>query len=254
MLIPGTLKAIRKMQSRDFLRFSAIGCLVIIHWLTFYGSIKIGNSASIALACLSTTTLFTSFLEPIITRSRFNRIEIFLGLLVIVGIYFVSKVGAFYYKAIAVGLVSAFFAALFSVLNKRYIGSNKSMAVAVVELSSGWVFLSLVMLVAGQFITPYFTPVFSDWVYLLILGLLCTSVAFALSLEALKQLSAFISNLSITLEPVYGILLAVILLHEDSQLNGRFYAGTAILLLAVVLHPFLVRWEERQKNKSVVLK
>ena len=121
IFLRGTIAGIRKLSKQDLLRFSGIGCLVILHWLTFYGSIKIGNSASIALACLSTTTLFTSILEPIITRSKFNKIEILLGLFVIVGIYFVSQVGEFYYLAIVVGLISAFFASLFSTLNKKYI-------------------------------------------------------------------------------------------------------------------------------------
>jgi drug/metabolite transporter (DMT)-like permease len=249
IFLRGTIAGIRKLSKQDLMRFSGIGCLVILHWLTFYGSIKIGNSASIALACLSTTTLFTSILEPIITRSKFNKIEILLGLFVIVGIYFVSQVGAFYYLAIVVGLISAFFASLFSTLNKKYIANHNTLSVSVVELSVGWLFLTAIMFFRGNLVWSTMIPSNSDWIYLFILGLLCTSVAFALSLEALKQLSAFISNLSITLEPVYGIILAVVLLHEDSQLNTKFYIGTAILLLAVALHPFLTQWDEKRKRR-----
>lgn len=249
IFLPGTIAGIRKLNRQEFLRFSGIGCLVILHWITFYGSIKIGNSASIALACLSTTTLFTSILEPIITRSKFNKIEILLGLLVIVGIWFVSQVGSFYYMAIFVGLISAFFASLFSTLNKKYIANHNTLSVSVVELSIGWLFLNLVMFARGNWIWSTMIPSNTDWIYLFILGLICTSVAFALSLEALKQLSAFISNLSITLEPVYGIILAVVLLHEDSQLNTKFYIGTSILLLAVALHPFLTQWDEKRKRR-----
>jgi drug/metabolite transporter (DMT)-like permease len=251
ILIPGTINSIRKMSPADLLRFSGIGCLVIIHWLTFYGSIKMGNSASITLATFSTTTIYTAFLEPMIMKTRFNKIEILLGLFVIVGIGFVAQVGSFYYPAIVVGLISAFFAALFSVLNKKYIGSQNSLSVTVVELGTGWVFLNLVIFfVLGNWDWNTMQPSPNDWIYLILLGLLCTSLAFVLSLESLKHLSAYIANLSINLEPVYGIILAIVLLNEDKQLNLKFYLGTVIILAAVLCHPLIVKWDERRKAVS----
>lgn len=247
LFIPGAIKGIKALGKRDLKRFAGIGCLVILHWVTFYGSIKIGNSASVTLACLSTTTLFTSILEPLIVRTRFNRMELLLGLFVIVGIWFVAQVGALYYTAIIVGLISAFLAALFSVLNKRYIGLHFSPSVTIVELSAGWLFLNAVMLLTDRWHISKMIPTAKDWIYLFVLGILCTSVAFALSLEALKKLSAFVSNLSISLEPVYGILLAVWVLNESRQLNTSFYIGTSILLLAVLIHPFLTRIQTKRE-------
>lgn len=249
LFIPGAIRGIKAMSKRDLGRFAGIGCLVILHWVTFYGSIKIGNSASVTLACLSTTTLFTSVLEPLIVRTRFNKMELMLGIFVIIGIWFVAQVGALYYTAIAVGLVSAFLAAFFSVLNKRYIGLHFSPSVTIVELSAGWVFLNYVMLITNRWHFGSMIPTRDDWVYLFILGIFCTSVAFALSLEALKKLSAFVSNLSISLEPVYGILLAVWLLNESEQLNTSFYIGTSILLLAVLIHPFLTRFQSTRAQR-----
>lgn len=240
--IPGVLRALIQLKRSEIMRFAGIGVLICIHWVTFYGSIKLGNNASITLACLATSTLFTSILEPLITGSKFEPAEVFIGGLVIIGIYFITGVGAFYYDAILVGLISAFFAALFSVLNKRYIRQHRALSVSLLELFSGFVLLGVYLLIT-KWNTPDFElfPKGNDWTYLIILGLFCTSLAFVLALEALKELSAFISNLSINLEPVYGILLAALIFKENQSLNLEFYLGTGIILLSVFLHPYIVK-------------
>jgi len=246
IFIPGVIQGIRSIKRSNFLIFSGIGILVALHWLTFYGSIKVGNSASVTLACLATSSLFTSILEPLITKSKFQWIELILGLLVIVGIYFLSGVGEAYYWAIVIGIISTFLAALFSTLNKKYITGQNSLSVSTIELAAGFVFISVCYpLLQNLFPQPQWFPAGNDWWWLIILGLLCTSLAFALALESLKEISAFISNLSINLEPVYGILLAIWLLNEDTQLNFDFYLGTGIILLAVILHPIIITVQKR---------
>jgi drug/metabolite transporter (DMT)-like permease len=251
IFIPGVLKGIRSIKRSNFLIFSGIGVLVALHWLTFYGSIKVGNSASVTLACLATTSLFTSILEPIITKSKFQWVELVLGLLVIVGIYFLSGVGEAYYWAMVIGIISAFLASLFSTLNKKYITGQNSLSVSTIELAAGFIFISVCYpLLQNFFPQPQWFPAGNDWWWLLVLGLLCTSLAFALALESLKVISAFISNLSINLEPIYGIVLAIWLLNEDTQLNFDFYLGTAIILLAVILHPIITKIQNRTSSEN----
>lgn len=242
LFIPGAIRGLRQMTRKNIFLFSGIGLVVALHWITFYGSVKLGDSASVTLACMATASLFTSILEPLITKSKFQPIELVLGILVIIGILFLTGVGSAYYLAIAVGLISAFLAALFSTLNKKHLGSNNSISVSVLELSSGFILITLLSpVLIWLFPTMQWMPIKTDWLYLLILGLLCTSVAYVLALSALKHLSAFVSNLSVNLEPVYGILLAIWLLNEDKDLNTQFYIGTGIILLAVILHPVLNR-------------
>ncbi|MFY0643952.1 MAG: DMT family transporter [Bacteroidia bacterium] len=253
IFIPGAIRGIMQIPPKRILVFAGIGVLVALHWITFYGSIKIGNSASITLACFATTALFTSILEPLITKSKFKWIELLLGLLIIFGIYLLSGVGEFYYKAIAVGLISAFLAALFSVLNKKYIIGYNSISISAIELLSGFLFISLMF----PFLTTLmpqeqWIPSSVDWIWILCLGLLCTSFAYVLALNSLKELSAFVASLSINLEPVYGILLAILLLNESQDLNRSFYMGTAIILLAVLLYPLISRYQkQRKKNKEM---
>ncbi|MBI1305282.1 MAG: EamA family transporter [Bacteroidetes bacterium] len=256
LFIPGVVKGLKSFSRKSILRFTGIGVLVSIHWVTFYGCIKIADSSSIALACLATSTLFVSFLEPLITKSKFQSVEVILGVLVIIGLLMVLNVGSAYYTAILVGLISAFFAALFSVLNKKYLADHNTLSVSIIELFSGWIFLSLIIPIyeGGKNLKQYslfrndlvsehavFGLHLHSLIYLLILGLLCTSLAYALSLTSLKVLSAFTTNLAINIEPVYGILMAAIIFHENKDLNIWFYLGTGIILLSVLIHPYLVR-------------
>ena len=248
--IPGVFKGILLITKKNLLKFVGIGILVALHWLTFYGSIKVGQSASVTLACLATASLFTSVLEPLVTRSKFEWIELLLGVVVIFGIYLLSGIGESYYNAIIIGIISAFLAALFSTLNKKYIAGQNTLSVTTVELTSGFLFISLASPFINKFIPQtQWMPIGTDWVWLIILGLLCTSLAFALAINSLKELSAFISNLSINLEPVYGILLAIRLLNEDTILNFNFYLGTSIILLAVILHPILTKFKNKKNSK-----
>jgi len=267
LLVPGVIRGLRKIGKQDLLRFCGVGVLVALHWITFYGSIKLGNNASITLACLATSTLFTSFLEPAITKSKFQRVEIFLGILVVIGIYLISGVGSFYFSAIIVGLISAFLAALFSVINKKYIANHNTLSVSVVELGSGFLFITVMLpiyhgglsieqisLTGDHLISKY--PLFgyhihSFW-YMLVLGLLCTSLAYALSLSSLKVLSAFTTNLTINLEPVYGILSAAWIFQEDQDLNASFYIGTAIIVFGVLFHPFLLKVNDKRVKARII--
>ena len=264
ILLPGVIKGLKSLSKKDILRFSGIGVLVALHWVMFYGSIKLGNNVSVTLACLATSPLFTSFIEPLITKRRVLKTEVLLGLLTIFGVYFVTGIGSFYYPAIIAAIISALFATIFSTLNKKHIAENNALSVSFVEFFSGWSFLCLLLPFYFYWdnnfsIMPQTTDllkswqftwlgIHSDWYYLVVLGLLCTCLAFVFNLQALKHVSAFTSNLSINLEPVYGIILAVLIFKENKELNFEFYLGTAIILSCVVLHPVLQSIEKRKLN------
>lgn len=247
MLLPKFGSALRTLKKADILKFVGIGILVAVHWFTFYGSIKIGDSASLTLACFGLTAMFTSLLEPVIHKRKFSFLEIILGLLALTGIVIITmsnpeqeKNMGNYEKAIVWGVFSTFIAALFSTLNAKYISGKDSRAVAFVELSSGWLFLSLLLPLIGlqSFV---FIPSWADIIWILILAVVCTNLAFVLNLNAMKYVSAFTANLAINLEPVYGILLAAMIFKEHNNLNLSFYIGSGIILLGVFLHPVLKR-------------
>ncbi len=233
---------LHELPRRVLWQFAGIGVLVALHWLTFFGAIKLAN-ASIALVCFATTAVFTAFLEPLILRQRIKGYEIFLGLLVIPGMVLVVQNTRWDMMAgMVVGLVSAFLASLFGTLNKRLIAKTDPLNITFVELSSAWLFLCPILPIY-LYLNPEdaFWPTLSDWKYLLVLSLLCTTVGYWLAVRALRHLSAFATNLTINLEPIYGILLAIWILGEHKELSPRFYLGGGLILLTIFAYPFLRR-------------
>lgn len=247
------IRLFRTLSRKRLLQFMGIGVLVALHWLAFYGAIKLAN-ASIALVAMATTSFFTSMIEPFVMRQRVKWYEIALGILIIPGMMLVANGAEFsMLTGLWVGIVAAFLAALFATLNKKLIGNQNVLEITFLELGSAWLFLSLVLpvlfLVSDINIT-FMPPSGMDWLYLLILALLCTTLAYALALKSLRHLTAFASNLTINMEPVYGIIMAWILLNENEELTSNFYWGVVIILLAVFSYPVLRRLERFKKIKG----
>jgi len=222
------------------LQYMGIGVIVAVHWITFFGSIKYAN-ASIALVCLATGSFFTAILEPIMTKTKFKWYELALGGLVIPGMaLIVQSLEVRMLTGVWLGLMSAFLAVLFSILNKQRIEKADPFTITFLEMTSAGLFISLIFpFYFMQNEAIQFWPTLTDWGYLLVLALLCTTLAYALNLRALKHLSAFATNLTINMEPVYGIILAAVLLKENKELAPDFYIGVVIIMMAVFGYPFL---------------
>ncbi len=242
-------KALLKIPRKLILQYMGIGVLVAIHWITFFGSIKYSN-ASICLVCMATASFFTAFLEPLIFRQKVKTYEILLGLMVIPGMMLiVNSIQTDMMLGVWIGLISAFLAALFATLNKKLVDKAEPFSITFLELGSACLFISCCL--------PFyfsanpelaFLPVGMDWLYLLILALLCTTLAYILALVALKHLSAFASNLTVNLEPVYGIILAWLILNENEELNVGFYLGCGMILLAVFSYPMVKKMVEGKER------
>jgi drug/metabolite transporter (DMT)-like permease len=216
------------------LQVLGVGVLVATHWLTFYESIQL-STASLGILCLSTATLHVTWLEPIIFKKQFSWIEFSFGLLVIGGIYFVSSdFDPKQYFALGLGLFSALCAAMFSVFNAKIAEDTPAPAITFHEMIMGFVVITIALAFRGELTAKDLSMTWSDFWWLLFLGIVCTSFAFIATIEVMKRLGAFTVSLSINLEPVYTILLAIPILHEDEILNGNFYAGSAMIILVVV--------------------
>lgn len=251
LFIVNVIRLFQEMSIQRLLLFAGIGIIVGLHWICFYGSIKLAN-ASVALVCMATASFFTSLIEPVLLKQRFKWFEGILGLLIVPGmVLIVSDLESDMYWGVAVGLASAFLAALFSTLNKKYIYHGRVMRITFLELSSALIFLSLILpfFLQGQG-WEYMEPSTMDWIYLIILALLCTTLAFVLALNALKEVSAFASSLTINLEPVYGIAMAWIILDDNKELSSTFYYGVAVILLAVFSYPYLDKYYKRRKARN----
>ncbi len=226
---------------KELARLIGVGILVALHWITFYKSIQL-STASLGILCLSTVTLHVTWLEPLIMKRKFSWLEFALGLSVIGGIYIVSSdFNSNDYEALAYGMTSAIFAALFSVFNGRLVKTIPATTMTFYELLAGFIFLSIILMSRGEFDTSLFTMTTSDFLWILFLGLVCTSFAFLVNINALKRLGAFTVSLSINLEPVYTILLAIVILEENKLLGPKFYFGSVLIVFVVILNAVLKR-------------
>lgn len=221
------------IPGRDLIRIAIVSSLIAIHWVLFYASIKLAG-VSVAMICLSSVTLFTAIFEPLINRTKFLPIQFIFSGMVILGIYLMANEQQEQIQGIIVGVLSALFSALFTVFNKQLLTKFRPRMLSFVEMALGFGVLSLLLPIFGLFFPVEFSwPNNSDWIYLVILSLFCTVLAFNLSLNALSSLSAFTVNLAINLEPVYSIILAFALFNEYEMLGPGFYMGSALILLSV---------------------
>ena len=231
---------------KDIIKIFGIGAIASLHWVSFYGSIKYSN-VSIALVCFSGIGFFTAFLEPLIFQVKIDRVELMLGVFMIIGIYFIFHFDPNYKTGIIIGLISALLASIFPILNKVMLKRIPAETVTRYELSGGFLFLTaLLPFYLRLFPTDYFFPNLKDFFWLLVLSWLCTVLAFNLSMKALQKISAFTANLSYNLEPVYGILLAFLVLGENKYLNKGFYIGLVLIIFAITAQ-MLRLWSKRRK-------
>ena len=229
-------RGVRGLSLRQIAIYAGIGVLVALHWLTFYGSIKLSN-ASVGATCMALMSVLMAFIEPLIVRSKFDPRELLFGLAVIPGVLLViGGTPSAMRLGIAVGVLSVLILCVFGALNKRYISRAEALTVTGIEMISGALFLTCVgALVLGSD-AMFALPSQRDGLFLLALALGCTLLPFTLGLVAMRHLSAFSTALALNLEPVYAIVLAIVLLNEQRELAWPFYLGVAIILGVVLLH------------------
>jgi drug/metabolite transporter (DMT)-like permease len=234
-----TKRDLRKASKNELFKLCGTGVIIALHWMTFYKAIEL-STASLGILCLSTTTLHVTWLEPLIMKRRFSILEFLLGLVVIYGIYFVSSdFNTKEIEALKFGLISALLAAMFSVFNARMSQEVVPYKMSFYELSSALVFVTIYLFFMGRLDSSLFKMTVSDLLWLLFLGLVCTSIAFLISIEVVKRLGAFTFSLSVNLEPVYTILLAIFILNEDEVLGTDFYLGSGLIVVVIILNAFI---------------
>lgn len=218
------------------------GVLVASHWITFFWSARVAN-VSVSLAGFATVALWTSILEPILLKEKFYWYELVLGLMVILGLYIIFRFEFAYAWGLTLAVISAFLVAVFTVLNRKWTFRYDHYVITFYEMIGASLSIALFFPWYSQW-QPQgirLLPASLDWVYLVILSLVCTVYAYSVSVELMKRISAFAVNLTVNLEPVYGIILAVIIFGEKERMTTGFYWGTGVILLAVLLHPVMSR-------------
>ncbi|WP_396146667.1 DMT family transporter [Flavobacterium sp.] len=227
-----------RLPKKVILKFLVAGLVIALHWFTFFRAIKVSN-VSITLACLSTGAFFTSIIEPIFFKKKIIWYEIFFGLLVVVGLSIIFKVEGNYIEGIVLALISAFLSACFAVINSKFVVNYEPKVISFYELFGGVLFFSIFLFGTSSFNSEFFQLSINDFLYLLVLSSVCTAYAFIASTSIMKFLSPYTVMLTINLEPIYGILLAVLIFKEKEQMSPTFYFGALLILITVVLNAVL---------------
>lgn len=247
-----------KVDTKGLKKLSLIGGLMAAHWIAFYAAIKFSN-ASIALVCLSTASVFTSLFEPLMNKKPFNVQELLLGSIALLGMYLIYSFQTHFALGIVLGIIAAFLSSVFTIFNKRIAGDYPVKTMVFYEMGTGFLIITaLLPLLYYAAPQTVFLPqqedwdkvlgalpsgllqFKNDWLWLVILALCCTVWAQTLALNALKKLSSFTITLTVNMEPVYGILLAILIYREDNELSVGFVQGMSLICLSVALQMFLL--------------
>ena len=251
LIVPKVWRGLRAISPRLLLGYALVGFFVALHWLGFYASVKLAN-ASVAATCIAIAPIFLAVIEPWVTRRKFRWHELWIGVGVVPGVALVvGGIPDEMRLGVLVGVVSAFFCALFGALNKRLVDHADPFTVTAIELGTGAVILWLIASIIPHEGSVFDLPNLHDAFFLAVLSIACTLVPFTLSLVALRHLSAFAVELAVNLEPVYAILLAIPLFGEQRDLDVSFYLGVAIIIGAVLIHPVLERRRPHRVETNV---
>lgn len=247
------LKAINfnmRASAKSVLKFLGVGLVVAAHWITFFYAIKV-STVSVALATLASATLFTSFLEPLFFKKRIVFYEVIFGVCVIAGLILIFNFETQYALGIAVALLSAFLASVFTVINGKLVSEGeKPRIMTLYEMLGGFTGITLYYLITGNNSILENLPALSDVFYLVILGLICTAFAFLVSIDVMRVLSPFTVSISINMEPVYSIVLALIIFGDDERMSVGFYAGAALIMVTILINAAV----KRRLRKKVLTK
>ncbi len=224
-----------KVDGKSFFQLIFTGAIVGMHWLLFFQSIKI-STVSVTLVCLSSITLFTAIFEPLVTNKKISRLEILAGIIIIIGIVLIFKFETKYTKGIILSLISAAAASIFSIINSQFVKQKAAPVIAFYELSGAFFWLTIYLFFMGGFKNSLHLKS-DDFAYLLLLGTVCTSVAYVAGVSVMRQLSAFRVALITNLEPVYGIILAFIFFGDLKKMTPGFWIGAFIILSTIFLFP-----------------
>lgn len=231
-----------KLPTSDFSKIFFTGFIVAAHWILFFYSARVAN-ASVSLVGFATGSFWTALIEPMAGRRKINLVEIGLGILVVAGLYIIFSFDFQYQLGLILGILSGLTVAIFAVINSTLVKRISPLTITLYEMMGATI-------AAGLFVPFYRTltstggkliifPNGIDWFYLSILALVCSVYAYTAAIELMRRISAFAVQLTLTMEPVYGIIMAVIIFGEREKMNSNFYIGATVIISAVLLYPFL---------------
>jgi drug/metabolite transporter (DMT)-like permease len=234
-----------KISSKHFWQLSGVGIIIMVHWLAFYGAIKVSN-VSVTMVAFSTGTLFSSIIEPIFFKRRVRFYEVIIGFVIIAAIAMIFSIETQFWLGICLGIFAAFTSSLFGVLNSLLARDLRSGIISFYELSAALVGLTIFVVLNGTFNASFFQLDKPSIIGLLLLSLVCTVFPFITSVNLSRYISPYTIVLTVNLETVYGIVWAILFFNENKEVEPSFYIGVLIILFAIFLNSYLRKLSEKR--------
>jgi drug/metabolite transporter (DMT)-like permease len=231
-------KQLFKIKLKDFFGILGVGALVTFHWIFFFEAIKV-STISVAVVCLATSSLLSALIEPIFFKRKILYYELIMGVLVLASIAYMLGTETQYLLGYFYGIISALLATLFTLFNAKYIGKVEAAKITMIEMLSGVIIVSIILLLNGEYSIFHTSISFSDFSYLLILGIICTAMVFVWMIEILRHITPYSLIMAVNLEPIYSIILALIIFGESELMSISFYIGSSIIIGVVSLEGYL---------------
>jgi drug/metabolite transporter (DMT)-like permease len=245
-----------KVGFKEFFKIAGVGLIIGLHWILFFAAARV-STASVCLVGIATCSFWTSLLEPLMSSRKIKIYELALGIMVVIGLYIIFSVEFQYLEGLILAILAAMLASVFTVLNGNLTHRHNHYVITFYEMMGAFIgsvlFIPLYLFYFDTEILN-FAPVQWDWFYLIILAGICTVLAFSMSVKVQKVLSAFMVNLTVNLEPIYGIILAFLIFGEEEKMSLGFYFGTAIILLSVLCYPMVNRIMKRRALQSDLIR
>ena len=231
-------KELTKIKKKDFFGLLFVGSLVAVHWFFFFESIKVSN-VSVAVVCLSTASFFSAMIEPFFLKRKPKLYEYILGIVVFVTLFLMLEAETKYTMGYVYGIIASFLGTLFTLYNAKYISRLEASKITMVEMLAGVIIFSILMLLNKEIGINNLKININDFVYLFLLGTICTAAVFVWMVEIMKYISPYSLIMAINLEPIYSIVLALIIFSESEHMNLSFYIGASVIILVVFLESYL---------------
>lgn len=227
-----------RIPIREFFKLFFVGLLMAVHWIFFFEAIHVSN-VSITLAVFSLGAFLASILEPIFYKRKVLWYEVFFGLVIIAALAMILQVEMQYFAGMMLALTSIIIGVLFTLMNGKLIENHEPSVITFYEFLAGVFFITIYFLFTNKFNVNFFILTTTDWVYLLILSSVCTAYAFTASVKVMQILSPYTVMLTTSLEPVYGIILAYLIIGEKEKMSVEFYVGAVLIVITVILNAIL---------------
>lgn len=226
------------ISKKNFIELLGVGALVTIHWLCFFESIKV-STVSIAVVCMATSSLFSAVIEPLFFKRKLLAYEIVMSIIVVIALVFVMEAETKYMLGYIYGIIAALFGTLFTLFNAKYIKKVGAAQITMIEMLSGVIIISALLIYNQDYMVFSSLILLNDLYYLLILGVLCTAMVFVWMTEIMRYITPFSLIMAINLEPIYSIILALIIFGDDELMSSSFYIGSFIIIGVVFLEGYL---------------